>query len=1117
LKNSGEASFWASVVAGVLLAQVALAASPIPPFPKDGTVAVQDVSDDFEPLRKFLKAHRSPVGAKYHVAVVEFSDPHNRQGADYGDESGAYIQSLVEAWRAKVDTENAVIILLALRNRDIIVHPFSRWARMGWEQKAVVDTIDSSPFPSFARAGDYSGAIQALVTAIDTELAKRIRVAEQRTQQTQEYLSRLRTSNQEFEDIVRAAGYDPPRAREVHQTAMATAESAAAALEAGETDKAYALARQASNETALAERLITDLRDQDAATRQQRQLIQQQLDTLKRGVAGAEFDVGEVRSRMQTIALELEAIDSLLEKRTPDEALKRVGMAQLSIGLAEKELTHARRVHTFYTRTLPGAVAGALGLALLAWLVSLRKRSARRAAEAQQLLQHWETLLARVADNLLKFEDEHALILGRADLVERFDGATAQPVRAAAHEVDSVFLAYDAAQRVLASAKQELVEGARLLWLREAPYERAIAKLSTDPVVVRTEDVKERKLFLPDRREVRMTPQELLVEMQAAWERALRLVEQLETDFREAWEEMDRLKAEVGSLEVLEDRLVELGSPSPLQLETSKLAAQLSVLHERARRDPLGASEEAERLAIPLSRFLARTERLAQAVAQVKQEVLPRRDEASATVARLRGEGLAVEEPGFEPEVMLVYINRKSVEAMRAVQAGSDEEAVAAAGEAAASAAELLELCERTHRSRKESAGLITEGEGRIRALRARLPERRERIAGLRKEHADSALQPALDNAEEASGVLDQAAEHLTGARACVTPEAQRYLAGAELIDRAFQLLDSVDALYQEIETKADDLAMARVEAQKTLGEVSQAFADLQTLMKEDAFASSSTLSAYQHLGAELTEARAQMEAARPDWLERRAQIRGLAAVAQTTLQAARSEKEAWEKAGKLQQELLTRRRAYGDVLAKSSDDRQATNALFQTVSQEFDAALALTQQPRPSWPQILSALQRAAEGFEAVNEQAEKDFSEARQARKALAAADEAIRSADTHYGHGVTAKLEDVRASQARVSQLLAAHNYAEATRLAEETRKKAREAGSVASARALQLAEEQARRQREAARRSYSSSSSSSRSSFSSSSSRSSFSSSSSRSSFGSSSGRSSFSSSAGRSKW
>ncbi len=113
------------VVLSLWVTSAALAASPLPAFPRDGAVAVQDVPDSFPKLRGFLAGYSSPAGAKYHVAVVAFTDPHNRSGPGFGDESGEYFGRLVEKWRPSVDTENAVIILVGLRNSEVRIHPFS--------------------------------------------------------------------------------------------------------------------------------------------------------------------------------------------------------------------------------------------------------------------------------------------------------------------------------------------------------------------------------------------------------------------------------------------------------------------------------------------------------------------------------------------------------------------------------------------------------------------------------------------------------------------------------------------------------------------------------------------------------------------------------------------------------------------------------------------------------------------------------------------------------------------------------------------------------------------------------------------------------------------------------
>jgi hypothetical protein len=248
------------VVAALSVAQGALAASPIPAFPKDGTVAVQDVPDSFAKLRKFLAEYRSPIGAKYHVAVVAYTDPLNREGLGFGDESGEYLERLVEKWRVSVDTENAVIILLGLRNRDIRIHPFSRWAQLGWQRYQVVKTLESSQFSSFARASDYESALRALVGAIDAELSQRLRDLENQEQRTRELITQTQGRSWELEALAKQAQYDPPAARSLRERAVERVASAQSALAAGELRKALELAQAAASDAEQATKLFTELR-----------------------------------------------------------------------------------------------------------------------------------------------------------------------------------------------------------------------------------------------------------------------------------------------------------------------------------------------------------------------------------------------------------------------------------------------------------------------------------------------------------------------------------------------------------------------------------------------------------------------------------------------------------------------------------------------------------------------------------------------------------------------------------------------------------------------------------------------------------------------------------------
>ncbi|MFP2905728.1 hypothetical protein ACLESD_11860 [Pyxidicoccus sp. 3LFB2] len=937
----------------VSLAPGAQAASPIPAFPKEGTVTVQEVPDSFDRLRAFLRDYRSPAGAKYHVAVVAFTDPLNREGPAFGDESGAYLDSVVEAWRQRVDTENAVIIVLGMRNREVRVHPFSRWVRLGWEGYAVVKTVNAARFDSFAKAGDYDTGMKELVLAIDAELASRLKAVENRSahrlkaeadavQRGKALIAQANSGILAFENRVKQPRYVPPGAREAHARAVTGVTSAQSALGEADASRAIGLAERAVSDTAQAARLLTEYEALRTATWTRRQALQARAATLEQELVEALFDVSQERALLKRATLALQEAETLLADHALSEAASRLTNAESSLQRVEAELGSARQAYKFMTRTLPRFLAGVGALALLAGLALQFQRSARSKREAQALVQQWQTQLGQVASNLLKLEDEHKLFLGRADLVKRFEGKTALPVRQAAREVDSLFLSYDAAQRALAAAQKELAHRGPLSWLRVRPYQRALSRLTADEVVLGTEDVASHKLYLPDHHEVRMTARALVAEMQSSWERALRLVEALETPSRATWETLDRLKGELGTLEGLEGRLVELDVPPALRDERAELERQLVALQEKSRRDPLGAAEETQAVARRLSTLRARAGGLVEAASLLHGEVRQRREEAGATLARLGSEGLTLSEPGFKPDALLGQIDKLSKQALRAVKAGQDEKAVAKSREAAARASALLELCGRASRAQEEFEGRSSEIEDRVRSLRESLPEWKERLRHLRQAYAGLELRSALNKAEKATGILAHVAKCLSKARACMAPNVRHVLAGAELLDQAVEQLDEVDALFQEIETRAAAYAQARQEVETTLGAVAPPQAEAS--------------------GGQLS-----------DGVSPKPKARRLIAV-------------------------LTRwRDTYASTLGKNPEEHQSALALLRTVSQQFDEVVLQSRRPEPSWARIVVDLQRIAKGFEIVSKEVKDGIPVMPAARLALTEADDTLSEVDT------------------------------------------------------------------------------------------------------------------------
>jgi hypothetical protein len=1118
------------------VAPAANAWTEVPPFPPDGRVAVRGVDTDFQPLRDYLRRFESQVGAKYHVLVVEYSDPQDRDGPDYGDESGQYIDRVVEAWTPSADAENSVIIVLAIRNRDIIVHPYARWARLGWEANEVKRTIDESSFGVRARAGDYNTAIADLVRAIDRELQNRVAQERELGVRAQELITRAAAMVSAFERETENERLDLTAARVQNDTSKEKLREAEAALAANDPSRASFHATEAEAAARRALALVSEARVADRTARERLPVVRERLARVKRHPQYA--DSANAKRFVRDAEQFLTTAEEALEQGHSLEAISALDAADTGLRNADDDLVSAAARQRFFGEVLPAILGVLAALAILFVIVLRIFRSSARRKQARALVAEWDTMLGRAGEKLLALENQHALLLADPTFATRFTGASAEPVRDAARRVDDLFLAYDVATRLLREAKSAL--RAPFGFMRTGPADRVVRRLTVEELVARTEDVQVKKLFLPDKREVRRKPQELLADMETLYADARQRLQSVETRFTAIWASLDGVRAEIDAAEAAQNALSERGHRRSLDPAIDETDRAWDELNTRARTDPLGCMEEGPLLAAKASELRARAERMKTSI-ELVEAARANLAEASRKVAELRAQSLAVSEPGFEPDVMAEHIERHANKAVASVLVAEDSEAHAHATEASETATELLELVAETDRARTESPGRIDEESARLAKLRERLEERRARLGALRTEHDEQALEPTLDNVDEAKTVLTHAETCLSAAKRSVTSATQHFLAGRELIDRARRDLDAVEALYEEIENKASLLASLRERAEADLAEAKSALGGAEAVFAEsDEFASVQTLEIRARSSGEIERIEAAIAAPRPNWARLATESAAAAASAKALVERATAERDAWLAAQEIRERVVAERQNLGASLAAATEDRALANERFTAASGWLDRAIELMNAERPSWPEIAALLRDAEVGLRDARAMAQRDYQAAMAARATIAELDADIRTVDIAYGYGVHADLQGPKASYAEAARLLSAGEYEQALRTATAAKDAVRAAGREAQVRVR--VHEMGRRERESSwsssrsvfgtsRSTFGTSRSSSfgsrsssigsRSSIGSSSRSSSFGSSasrsSSRSSFGSSSGRSSFGRSSGRSKW
>ncbi len=1131
------------------IASFATAGSSLPGFPADG-VAVSDVDDTFDGLRTYLRGHKSQAGATYHACFVKFSDPRNRSGRQHSGSAVKFVDTLFAKWKPQLDPSNHVIILVSTENRGIAIHPGSRWTGLGFEQRAMTRVIDNSPFAQYARSGDLAAGVERLIGAIDLHLGLLLQQQVERGKRIVESVGTVRGQIDGLRQTLRGQPFDTGRAQEPLERAATLVAAADEALRSDDVERASDLVQVASAAVNEAQRAHTRAatrhaqleRLRAAAPREMRD-ARAEFDELGARIAGASYAPQRFRNTHQEIGETLAEGDRGLEQNDPVLAVARARSASKWISQLSQSLDREAASHHFKTRTAPAIAAAIAGfIALIVLLILRLTRSARRRS-AESIVRRWHRTLDKASSRVLALRNEHPTLFGTGQLEQRYVGETATALHDVGEIADDYLLSYAAADTQLARAEAQIAEGGALAW---AAYDRAIAMLEKDAVEIRREHVGGESLLLAETRPVTRKADELIEFVEEAYAEVFARVSGLQGRIRATPEQMSKALEEITAMEpglaVLDGRGVDV---TVYRSALAKLVTRHGELAGTAHRDPLGVCEPVVELLTAAETLAQRTGRVA-AARNLLDEAIDR--VLLDTLERIRTlrltDGAKIAEPGFEPEAMAAAAEELAATAMAEAADGSDEDALRRAGDAESTVREIGRLVAATLASREKTPGVLDEREVNQRNLRTRLPERRLRIDGLRESHDDDALQPALDNAEEAEEALDFVTRCIAEARTALGRTEQRYLAAAELARRAGVVVADVDELYDEIESKSDELDAARAAAESALATAGATLDGIaEALATEERFPSKETLEAATELASRRVELTELCNADRPHWPRCRDATALLRRLADETRDRARDERAAYRRAEALRESVLDDLAEVRHLLDVSEDDRPRANARCADATPLAEQVRNLRHQKHPDWADVEARLNEIATITAEAKDLARADLQAAAAARKAIAKADDAIDGADKPYGYGIRARLNPAKKALRRARKELGSQDYERSLRQAQKAEDGAAEARRAATGKARRRAAAEAaemavtllatvaasgfraasRRSRSSSRRS-SSSSSSSFGSFGSSfgssigSSRSSFGGGSSGgSSFGSSSGGSSFGSSSGGSSW
>ena len=158
------------------------AQTPMPAFTGERVYAA-GVPDIYGPLREHIAQLEESSQQTYYVVVVQSSGNGNYATRDYVD--ALYQKWVEQAARGQqsLDPNRSVIVVLALGNRQLAVHPGTLLqSRFGLQGQAIDRQLVQPHFIPHARAGNYAEGLRVLLSEIEQWITRK-ETAEQREQE----------------------------------------------------------------------------------------------------------------------------------------------------------------------------------------------------------------------------------------------------------------------------------------------------------------------------------------------------------------------------------------------------------------------------------------------------------------------------------------------------------------------------------------------------------------------------------------------------------------------------------------------------------------------------------------------------------------------------------------------------------------------------------------------------------------------------------------------------------------------------------------------------------------------------------------------------------------------
>lgn len=738
--------------------------------------------------------------ANYYAALVNNT---SLLGSASDNDAVPYVDALTTAWSSQLRPDLDVVMVLGIENRAVAIHPGSTWVRLGFETTVIKDTIDSSTFKNFARSQDYDGAVCALAQAVEQRLV-RLKAAEVRSlDEAREALVSLREEVSVAREAVMEISH--PEAREVLLDRLVKVDESLDELgfALGQKNVSWVGVHHRAAQTEL-RRVQETMAAMDSIGAYVSKLkdSQKHFEEEVSKSSLAEREKRQLRERMA-------ACGSLLpgELEIAQRGLDTSG-SEFCVAETWRSFFSQRERHFFFYRAVPsmlGAVAIVLGL-IMVGVVGVRRRRAKLAAQSQ--LNSWEEKLDRAGERLIALESTYSGYLSQGK--PRYSGQTEDLDRRAADAVNLLFLMYERAVSLKTSAARRFDEA---LFFQVAVFGECVDLLTVTPVKFETGVAETRlRVFMPLTRSYQGTATALLADLDAQYEEAARLLDQLQRQVEQAFEWGEEIRSGLARvLGGIEDRAeagfgVEVYSAEMAALEQARV-----LLAETIVGDPIQANADAEPLAATVGALAARLARGNGALRVLVEDVTPAAQALRAEVRERRESGWKLQEPGFDPDASLDHANMVAREIREALGRHADDVAAELSVRLQQTVAQTQEQVRMSVLAREAIPRELAEQALRVGELERAIPAAREALVRLNAEHAAQTFGVESDNLEELASVLREVATWMERVRA--QHQAEAYLAATADADACWSMLEAGLALVREIHDAEARLGKLRDES----------------------------------------------------------------------------------------------------------------------------------------------------------------------------------------------------------------------------------------------------------------------------------------------------------------